>query len=560
MTVPILRDYQARQKTGIYEAWNNGARNVLAVLPTGGGKSVEISALQHEYAFEPHYFPPQARNGYSAIIAHRQELVGQMSMHVASAGIKHRIIGPKNVVAAIVAQHRQEFGRSFIDPTARASVAGVDTLVARKTELEQWAQQVGFWTIDEAHHVLKENKWGKAVEMFPNAFGLGVTASPERPEGNGLGTKALGGAGVFDEMVVGPSLRELIDMGALTDYELALPESDFDVEHLRITASGDFSPEQMREASAASQIVGDVVEQYIRLAYGKRGIVFATDVKTASEMAERFAIYGIPAVAISGKTDGDLRIEYIRRFRAGKIWVLVNVDLFGEGFDVPAIEFVSMARPTASLIVFLQQIGRALRLLPGKRVGLIIDHVSNFKRHGFPDRPRVWSLASRERRRNKVSDPDDMPVKVCSECRRGYSAVLRGCPYCGHVPVPVGGGRSIEQVDGDLMLLDADTLAKMRAAAALEAPGVVATRAGFAAGPAAAGGALARQQERIASQTALKDAIAVWAGYQRALGRPDEQSYRRFYHATHGIDVISALALPRVEMDKLRGEIETWTK
>ncbi len=477
-------------------------------------------------------------------------------MHVAERGVMHRIIGPQNVVSAIVAKHRNKFGRSFINPSANCSVAGVDTLIARQADLTKWAAQQDFWTVDEAHHLLRGNKWGRAVEMFTNARGLGVTASPTRADGMGLGRHA---DGVFDDMIIGPSSRELMDLGAITDYEYVVPASDFQIDDDAITDSGDFSPKKMRDASKKSHIVGDVVKEYFARAFGKRGIVFATDVETANEIAANFNAIGIPAAAVSAQTPDQVRDDYVERFRDGRLWILVNVDLFGEGFDVPACEVVIMARPTASLAVFLQQAGRALRTFLGKLYGLIIDHVSNYKRHGFPDKRRYWTLDRREKRAKRAADPEEIALTACRNCSRPYEACLPRCPHCNHEPEVTASARgNIEQIDGDLILLDRAKLAELRAAAELEAPADVGRRVSFATGNAYAVKAKINDQiERIQMQQRLDHAIAVWAGHQRALGRDDQQSYRRFY-LTAGVDVLTARSLPRADMEKLAMQIEGW--
>jgi DNA repair protein RadD len=544
--VITLRPDQLALKQGIYAGWNSGHRNMLAVLPTGGGKSVIASDIVYE------------KNNLGArqcVIAHRKELIGQMSLHVAARGIKHRIIGPQNTVSNIIANHRREFGgQSFISPNANCAVAGVDTLIARYEDLKSWGEQIDDWMIDEGHHVLRTNKWGRAVTLFPNASGLGVTATPQRADGQGLGMHS---DGLYHHMVVGPSPRELMEIGAITDFEYVVPASDFQIDDDAITDSGDFSPKKMRDASKKSHIVGDVVKEYIMRAMGKRCIVFATDVETAGEMAARFKEYGISAASVSAQTPDATRDEYVRRFRDGSILVLVNVDLFGEGFDVPAVQVVSMARPTASLAVFLQQAGRALRAMIGKLYGLIIDHVSNYKRHGFPDKQRYWTLDRREKRAKKAPDPEEIPLTVCRNCSRPYERALTACPRCGHVPEINGGRGSIETIDGDLILLDRSKLAQMRAATELESPASIAQRVGMAVGPFAGKGAANNQIERIAMQQRLSDAIAMWAGYQRFYGRDDQQSYRRFY-LTLGVDVLTALTLPRAEMEKLATQIEGW--
>jgi superfamily II DNA or RNA helicase len=545
----ILRPDQQLLTDGIEYGWQSGNRNMLGVLPTGGGKSVIVSGivLKHHNLGES-----------QAVIAHRKELIGQMSLHIARRGIKHRIIGPKETISQIVASHRRELnGYSFVSPTANCSVAGIDTLLARQKELEPWAKQINRWYLDEGHHLLAENKWGRGVAMFPNAYGLGVTASPGRADGMGLGRHC---DGLYDGMVVGPSTRELMDIGAITDYEYVVPASDFKIDDNAITDTGDYSPKKMREASQKSHIVGDVVKEYVRRAFGKRAICFATDVETANEIAKNFNAAGIPAASVSAQTSDALRDEYVRRFKEGKIWILVNVDLFGEGFDVPAVEVVIMARPTASLSVYLQQCGRALRAMEGKLFGLIIDHVSNYKRHGLPDKKRFWTLDRREKRGRRPLDPEEIPMTVCRNCSKPYERIYSCCPYCGTIPEVAPGGRaSIEQIDGDLILLDRDRLAEMRAAGDLESPDSVGARVGAVAGIYAGKAAINNQIERILAQQRLDLAIANWAGMQRILGRDDQQSYRRFY-LTLGVDVLTARSLPRADMEKLSDTIEGWIK
>jgi superfamily II DNA or RNA helicase len=552
MTV-ILRPDQFDVEQRIYQAWNSGARNVLTVASTGWGKSVLIG----EIALKRHLL-----GSTQVKIAHRNELVGQLSMHVARRGIPHRIIAPAATVRHITAEHRQEFnGQSFVNPDANCSVAGIDTLIARQQELTKWAEQVDHWTIDEAHHVLQVNKWGKGVGMFPNAAGLGVTASPRRADNMGLGrTQSDGtrGDGVFDQMVLAPDMRWLIDNGCLCDYQIVVPETDFSINDADLAPSGDWSTARMREASEKSHIVGDAVEQYVRWAYGKRGICFATDVETAAKIAQQFNDVGIPAASVSAKTPSEVRNEYIRRFRRGQLSVLVNVDLFGEGFDVPAVEVVIMARPTASLAVYLQQFGRALRLMAGKLYGLIIDLVSNVLRHGLPDKPHAWSMDRQSKRAKSEPDPELQELTVCRGCSRPYDKPLPACPYCGwSPPLPEIGVRVLKQVDGDLMLLGPEQLAIMRAATTLESPASVLKRVSAVAGAIAGRGALDRQMERHAAQQRLSAAIAQWAGIQRYRGRSDQESYRRFY-LTLGVDVLSALATPRADMDRMADLVEGW--
>jgi superfamily II DNA or RNA helicase len=533
-----FRPYQTSLIDDIYSAWRGGARNVLAQLPTGGGKAVIARGIVAHH------------NGASLMMAHRQELVSQLSLHLAREAVPHRIIAPKGVVANIVKIHREAVGKSFMSPTAANVVASVQTLASRGDDHE-WQKQISLVIPDEAHHYLKAGTFGAAASMFPNARMVGFTATPQRADGRGLGSHA---DGIFDSMVVGPSMRELINQGHLSEYEIVMPRTSFDREHLTIGSTGDFTAKSLRDESERAQIVGDVVSNYLMWAMGSLCVVFAASVDAAEKIAAQFNACGVPAASISAKNDDYERFGIMRRFEARQLHVLCNCDLLGEGVDVPAIETVIMARATQSLAVFLQQIGRALRPAPGKSRALIIDHVSNVREHGLPDRPRRWSLDATVNKREK--DPDEIPITQCDNCMRAYERIHKSCPHCGHERIPAiyEGRRTIEQVEGELILLDAATLAEMRAAVDLEAPGSVAARVGMVAGENAAKRAARLQIERIASQTTLANVIAIWAGKQRALGRADDESYRRFWHWT-GHDVLTALSLSRADMDALAARI-----
>lgn len=549
-----LRPDQSDLKNRVNASWNRGNRVVAAVLATGGGKSIIMSDLINDN---------HNLGAFQVVAAHRNELVGQMSLHVARRGIKHRIIASKSAIAEVTALHRAEFnGRSFINPDGNCAVASVQTINARAEQLKAWAKQVDIYYGDEGHHYLRLNMFGKAFDLFGNARGLLATASPTRADGLGLGSHV---DGIVDAMEIGPDMRWLINHGALSDYEIAIPDSDFEISDDDLAPSGDWSTAKMRDASKKSHIVGDVVKEYIARAYGKRFICFATDVETSGEIAQRFLDVGIPVASVSAKTPADLRNDYIRRFRAGQLWGLINVDLFGEGFDVPAVEVVIMARPTASLSVYLQQFGRALRVLAGKVFGLVIDHVSNWKRHGFPDKPHYWTLDRREKKSaKKEKDPEEIELTVCRGtteapgCSRPYERCLPACPYCGTVPpLPAPGDRTLIKVDGDLTLLTREMIAQMQAATVLESPADIAERVAFVAGRVAGLGAANRQIERHGAQERLRAVIEQWAGCERAKGRSDAETYRRFYLTT-GFDVITAQTLDRADMDALATRVEGW--
>jgi superfamily II DNA or RNA helicase len=545
-----LRPYQQQLFDAIMNAWLLGIKFLLAVAPTGAGKTVLFSHVIKHHV------------GYSCAIAHRQELVAQISLALAREGVTHRIVAPTKVIKACRKMHIKELGRSFVNDSAPAAVAGVDTLLSRAHKLKDWAQQVTLWIQDEAHHVLKENKWGKAAALFPNAKGLGVTATPLRADGAGLGEHH---DGVFQHMILGPTMGDLIratyGRPYLSPYVVYCPESDIDLSDVPIGKTGDYSQPKLIKAARRSHIVGDVVDQYLKIAPGKQGITFVTDVETAHEVAARYNAAGVPAAALSAKTDGTVRDNMIERFRNGDLMQLVNVDLFGEGFDVPAVEVVSMARPTQSFSLFMQQLGRALRLFEGKERGILIDHVGNYVRFastmGLPEDFANWTLDRREKSSRAAIDPDKLPLKACTQCTQPYEAIHKACPWCGHVDVPaVRSGP--KYVEGDLTMLTPEILARLRGERVdmAASPSTIyhrAINAGQGTGIAAGRAKAIENNQR--EQQALRDSIAYWAGYWQAMGADDSQSYRRFNHV-FGMDVMSAQALKASDAKKLNEQVQ----
>lgn len=534
-----LRPYQYDLKTGLYESWRDGNNNVVLVSPTGSGKTVVMSSIAQD----------QTTPGVA--IAHRTELVGQISLAMARMGIEHNIIASSTTVKFCIYQHVTELGRKFYNPNALVTVGSVDTIKARAKKLHQWAQQQTWWMVDECHHLLQKNKWGGAVEMFPRARGVGVTATPIRADRKSLHADQ---GGVFHDMIVGPSMRDLINQGSLCDYRIFAPPQSITMSDDDIGSSGDYKATVLRAKAHKSRVVGDVVQHYLKLASGLRGITFTVDVDQAVELAAAFNDAGVPAIAVSAKTSDTVRAEAIRKFRDGKVLQLVNVDLFGEGFDVPAVEVVSMARPTMSYGLYVQQFGRALRTASGKEHGIIIDHVGNVKMHGLPDAPRQWSLRNEERGKRTAAGERVTPVTSCTECFSAYEAVSPTCPFCGHRPEPESRSRP-EHVDGDLIELDAKTLARMRGEldeidAKLQNPLVP-----HGAAPYVAAGIRNKARDRAEAQRRLRDNIALWAGVRRDAGDDDHAIYRRFFHR-FGIDVMTAQTLKRKEADALSERIE----
>ncbi len=539
------RDYQVQMVDDINQSWREGAKVVMPVLPTGGGKTVVFSGIL------------AAERGASVAIAHRQELVGQMSLALARCGVLHRIIAPPSIIKDIIQSHVTELGKSYYQHQARCAVAGVDTLLRRTKELAVWLGHVKLWIVDEGHHLIRGNKWGKATELFPNARGLAVTATPIRASGEGLGRHA---DGLVDVMVEGPSMRDLITAGWLTDYRVFCPPNDIKLEDVPVSeATGDYNQVKLVNAIRKSHIVGDIVGHYQRIAPGKLAVVFASDVQTATEIAGQFNAAGVVARVVSATTPDLERSQILRDFRAGKIRVLTNCDLFGEGYNLPAIEVVIMARPTESLALYYQQFGRALRPMDGKDKAIIIDHVGNVIRHGLPDMPRAWSLDRRDRKA-RDSKPDGIPLRTCLNvtCLQVYERVLPACPYCGAKPV-IGDRSAPEFVDGDLTELDPLALSRMRREVArvdmsandyrIELNKKMCPRVALAPN-------VRRHIDRQQAQAGLRSAIAQWAGIWKAKGASDAESYRRFYHA-FGVDVLSAMALGKDDAMALSERIDT---
>lgn len=539
-----LRPYQEAAKASVFTAWNSNYRNVLLVMPTGGGKTKTFCSLVIDTLHLLTGALP------TAIMVHRKELVQQISLTLAEEGIQHNIIASRKDIKGMIAAQRRLLGKQFYNASAPITVISVDTLTARFDIYKDWVLTIRQVITDEASHVLKDNKWGRAHAKFVNARGLGVTATPERLDRKGLGSHV---DGIYDIMVEGPDTRWMIDQGFLSKYKIAIPKSDYE-KYLKSTSeSSDYSKASMMEASQKSQIVGDVVENYSKFASGKQAILFASDVTTAEAMEKKFLAAGITAKSLDGTTPDSERLESIIRFKDKDIKVLINVDLFDEGLDVPGIECVIMARPTKSHGKYRQMIGRGLRVAKGKPYMILIDHVGNVQHHGLPCNTRRWTLDRISKRAQKLNF-----LRICSSpmCNAPYDRAMTECPWCGTEALVAsrnseGGGKpSLQQVDGDLQLVDPEFIRQLIKQSQLEDPAKVAQRVSNAVNPAAGIAAMKNQQARIITQKNLVEAVAAWAGHMKHVYKyTDRQIHKKFY-LYHHETITEALGKPKADMER----------
>jgi len=416
-----LRPYQADAIERVREALRSGCRAPLLVAPTGAGKTIMFSYVAAGAA---------AKGKRVLILCHRKELIRQASRKLYDAGVEHGIIAP-----------------GFTPTRDLVQVASVQTLARR---LAKAREPFDLIVVDEAHHAIA-GQWATVAEAYPDARMLGVTATPERLDGRGLGVEA---GGCFDALVMGPTVAELVAGGFLTPTRIFAPSEAPDLSGVR-TKGGDYDAAALSDAMGAPKLVGDAVEHYRRHAAGLPAILFSPSVAHAETMAEAFRAAGFRAVAASGETPAAERDAAIAGLATGAVQVLCSCDLISEGLDVPVVGAVILLRPTKSLGLYLQQVGRGLRPAEGKTHLIVLDHAGNTLRHGPPEMPREWSLEGRKKRQKK--DDEAPPARQCGECFAVHAPAPR-CPECGFV-YPVK-SREIEHVDGELSDVTSDLAAR----------------------------------------------------------------------------------------------------
>jgi DNA repair protein RadD len=388
-----LRDYQTQGVDALRAEYRSGRRAPLYQLPTGGGKTMVFAYITHSAV---------ARGKRVWILVHRQELLAQASETLTRWGVPHGCISPHYPTTDYTVQ-----------------IASVQTLVRRMHRYPA----PDLIVVDEAHHAVA-GTWRRILNTYPQAVTLGVTATAGRLDGRGLG---ISSGGIFDALVQGPSINELIERGFLARprvfaSRLSLAE---DLRALR-TRAGDWEQEGLERTMSRNEIIGDAVEHYARLCPGTPAIAFCVSIAHAQAVQQQFSAAGWRARRIDGGMGQEERRGIVGALSDGDLDVMVSVDLVSEGFDVPVCGAAILMRPTQSETLFLQQIGRALRQHPGKECAYILDHAENIKRHGLPQEAREWTL---EGRTPRAAAP---AVKQCPGCYAMLPASVMTCPECEH--------------------------------------------------------------------------------------------------------------------------------
>lgn len=295
--------------------------------------------------------------------------------------------------------------------------------------------------VDEAHHALAKS-YQRILNEFPQAIVLLFTATPHR-------TGRVQLDRIADDIIVGQSIHELTEKGFLAPFRYFQPPGDFDSKLLKRGSTGDFTNDSMQQAMS-TKIFGHIVKQYKRIADGMQAVVYTYSVDSAIKIANEFNSEGISAIEVDGTTSKERRTVAVQKFRDQEIKILVNVNLFTEGVDLPNVDCVIMARPTASLALYLQFSMRCLNPRPGK-TAIIIDHANNFKSFGYPDDDRDWKQAiksGKQKSKTLLTDPG-LSIVTCDYCFAVVKAseVKDGkCPICGK-PIKVHEAKPISDVD-----------------------------------------------------------------------------------------------------------------
>lgn len=409
-----LREYQLDLIDRVKDSMARGNRRVLMQLGTGGGKTLIASEFLKQYSYE----------GYDSLfLADRRKLIDQTGEKLAGYGVDHGII---------MAGRKPDFD-------AAVQVASIQTLYMRAIKNQVMAlPEVQLIVLDEAHKSLGSQYYELVMEYYPDAYVLGLTATPVRSDGRGLGE-------MYDDLVLGPSVDTLVDDKFLVPMRYYAP-SQPDMEYLDSIydkQKGDYNETKLGKYMEDNKpLIGDVVKHYQRLAGDRQAVVFASSVRHSMYLAEKFNEAGIPAEHIDGETYHHERERIYEDVHSGKTKVLTNCAVLIEGWDEPQISACILARPTKSVATYLQMAGRVLRPFPGKEDAILIDHSGAVREHGFVSDDRPWSLDATEtlsERMEAIEEGFDDQQEaeeeriVCESCGTAYKG-RRQCPECGWEP------------------------------------------------------------------------------------------------------------------------------
>ena len=365
-----LRAYQSQGIDEIRASFAQGIRRVCYVAPCGAGKGTMVAWMANTAA---------DKNNQVLFLIHRRELLDQIREDI---GREHPLITLKTVQSC----------RDVPEPRLIIS--------------------------DEFHHGTAAT-WRRIFDRFPQANVVGLTATPARMGGQGLSE-------ICDRLILGPTAAELIAQGYLAPYKYFAPPMPVDFEDIKIKC-GDYDQHEISIRIDKPHITGKAIEHYQQLAAGKQAIIYCASLEHSRNTVEAFRAAGINAKHVDGETPTETRKQAIEDFKAGRLTVLSNVQLFGEGLNLPGVEVVILLRPTQSLTLNLQQSMRSMRPGPGK-TAIIIDAVGNVHRHGLPDAPREWTLDGVKRRKSQAGG---VGVRTCTNCFMCH-APTPVCPYCGY--------------------------------------------------------------------------------------------------------------------------------
>jgi DNA repair protein RadD len=387
---PVLRAYQRRDVDRIREHYANDVAAVCYQLPTGGGKTVVFVHILVAAA---------AKGSRVLVLAHRDEILLQIIKALSESGIGFGIIAAGYPAS----------------PNERVQVASVYSIPNRIDRIGKFDLVI----IDEAHHAVAST-WRDTLAALSGARVLGVSATPERLDGKGLDD-------IFDELVRGPTVRELIDGGYLAPFVAYGPKTDLNLGSVRVTA-GDYQIDQLADVMSDGIVVKSAVSEYRRLCPGAPAIAFCVDIAHSQQVAKAFRDGGWRAAHVDGNTQRDERRDLIASLADGRLDVLTNCGLISEGLDVPGVVAAILLRPTMSRALYLQQVGRALR--PGKPKAFILDHAGCIQRHGLPDHPHEWTLEGRPKK-GASAGSQQPPTRQCEHCGAFNSPTATHCQECG---------------------------------------------------------------------------------------------------------------------------------